>query len=202
MKFIGQLPRPEVIVSASLQSVAPWPALVLLLKHFSCSQNGPRCGLELIASVQGNTSSPCVHGMHTPKRRFSCGLQSCGLRCGSCLAFIEWLSSTKFLRWRTSKPVEKKIEKHLKMVLSVMFFSSRISACNPELNLVFRDWDLAPLIWRQEYCRTPPPSSLTMVLHTPRRILGRHLALQCCQTSPLVLRGQTRGVTKRGVVGL
>lgn len=50
-----QFPRPEVIVLTSLWSVAPCLAFVLFLKVFYCSQNGPRYGLEVIASVQGNT---------------------------------------------------------------------------------------------------------------------------------------------------
>lgn len=38
------------------------PSISTFSESFSCSQNGPRYGLELIASVQGNTSSRCVQG--------------------------------------------------------------------------------------------------------------------------------------------
>lgn len=54
-----------------------------------------------------------------------------------------WVLPSSWDREQANQWGKKKKKQHLKMVLSVIFFSSQISACNPELNLLFRDWDLS-----------------------------------------------------------
>lgn len=130
--------------------MAPCPAFVLFLKDFSCSWNGPRCDLELIASVQGNTclcsgeQIACVQGTHASKRRFFRGLQNLWIEM-RLLPGIHWVAEFYQAPELENKQISRGGKKPLKMVLSVMF-SSQVSACNPELNLLFRDWDLSPLI--------------------------------------------------------